>query len=483
MHFRGYHEKIKTGRDHWLERKRRQDAVEQSRKWTREIAHPFSDKTLYLAELQRLSGESEYGLCHSGGDTRQSSRDDRMMEIDGDDGDEDGDGDEDPPPGIRPRLDTLSDIKALMSKSFSTMSVMFDQKSLGTGGEQRRFSSVRSVDPPPQEAGLEDVSSSEDSSSSVAMIRQTQDYLTHLSHDDRLVRLSMIEHQMDTRLAQRAWDKYLLPSFLAEELREMVEEALGFSSFENAQQPTSLQAWNVPLTKAQDTRVKAVLFQGSESDVVVSKYNVELRRRDIRTLDGLTWLNDEVMNFWVSILADHFRRTSQHFYNSFFYSKLTEHGTYTYANVRRWARKFDIFALDRVLMPIHLGNTHWALAVMYVQKRVIRFYDSMHGRGKVVMDHLFHYLKDEHQDKKKSPLPHQDKWHLEAYDETPAQMNGCDCGVFSSSFNAAIAAGVPTSDVHAPLEHVTFHFSQQDMPNMRQYMIWRILQGTLVDSD
>jgi Ulp1 family protease len=40
-----------------------------------------------------------------------------------------------------------------------------------------------------------------------------------------------------------------------------------------------------------------------------------------------------------------------HFFNTFFLLKLTQGGGYNYKNVRRWAKGFDIFALDKVIMP------------------------------------------------------------------------------------------------------------------------------------
>jgi hypothetical protein len=41
------------------------------------------------------------------------------------------------------------------------------------------------------------------------------------------------------------------------------------------------------------------------------------------------------------------------------------------------------------------------------------------------MKNLFEYVKDEHQDKKKLPLPDQDQWRLvRCTHDTPRQLNG-----------------------------------------------------------
>ena len=55
-----------------------------------------------------------------------------------------------------------------------------------------------------------------------------------------------------------------------------------------------------------------------------------------------------------------------HAFNTFFYPKLMKTG---HASLRRWTKKVDLFAMDIVLIPIHLGM-HWCLAVRNNQKYV-----------------------------------------------------------------------------------------------------------------
>jgi Ulp1 family protease len=46
----------------------------------------------------------------------------------------------------------------------------------------------------------------------------------------------------------------------------------------------------------------------------------------------------------------------------------------------------DIFALDKVIFPINIGNTHWARAVIFTKRKTIQYYASMGaGRGKVYL--------------------------------------------------------------------------------------------------
>ena len=46
-------------------------------------------------------------------------------------------------------------------------------------------------------------------------------------------------------------------------------------------------------------------------------------------------------------------------FNTFFYPKLRSNG---YSSVRRWTKKIDIFSVDILLVPVHLG-VHWCLSV------------------------------------------------------------------------------------------------------------------------
>lgn len=50
---------------------------------------------------------------------------------------------------------------------------------------------------------------------------------------------------------------------------------------------------------------------------------------------------------------------SVHAFNTFFFTKLKAAG---YQAVKRWTKKVDVFSVDILLVPIHLG-VHWCLAV------------------------------------------------------------------------------------------------------------------------
>ena len=57
--------------------------------------------------------------------------------------------------------------------------------------------------------------------------------------------------------------------------------------------------------------------------------------------------------------------------------------------MRRWARRFDIFELDNLIVPVHVRSNHWCLAVVFVGEQRIQYYDSLGGGGMDVLNRSF----------------------------------------------------------------------------------------------
>lgn len=91
-----------------------------------------------------------------------------------------------------------------------------------------------------------------------------------------------------------------------------------------------------------DSREQALIqksFGSGPTDEELScAFRIRLKRRDFQTLYGLNWLNDEVVNFYMSLIAD--TCSDVHSYSSFFYPKLISNAGYN--GVRRWTKKVNI---------------------------------------------------------------------------------------------------------------------------------------------
>lgn len=222
----------------------------------------------------------------------------------------------------------------------------------------------------------------------------------------------------------------------------------------------------VTLTPEMEEIIDNALLKGSPNQVLIDKFNTQITRHDISTLDGLNWLNDEVINFYMNLLIERGKNDNYpnvYAFNTFFYPKLLKTG---FASIRRWTKKVDLFSHDLLLIPVHLGM-HWCLATVDFRTKCVRYFDSMLSDNNKCLEALLKYLEDEHQDKKSSPF---DKtgWIAENVKDIPQQMNGSDCGMFACMFAEYLSRDADIT------------FDQQHMPYFRRKMVYEIVNATLL---
>ena len=79
-----------------------------------------------------------------------------------------------------------------------------------------------------------------------------------------------------------------------------------------------------------------------------------------------------------------------HFFNTHFWQSLHDQYNpdlglrekYNYKNIKRWSKKIpgkNIFDLERVFVPISVGDQHWVLGVIHIEKMIIELLDSSIG--------------------------------------------------------------------------------------------------------
>lgn len=214
-------------------------------------------------------------------------------------------------------------------------------------------------------------------------------------------------------------------------------------------------------------------------EVLVEGFNVKITRHHLTTLADSQLLGDEVINFYRELLQEREmnamtqeNRTRQvWFTNTFFITKLTENG-YTYRNVRRYA-KVDIFSLRLMLLPKHTlgGVGHWTCAAINFHDKTITYYDSMGGKGENVLQTLLRYLKDEHENKKHSPLPNPEEYQLISLGNSIPQqsIDSLDCGVFMCQFLNYLS------------NNDAFNFNQSHISNFRMKMCLELFNKQLFD--
>uniref|UniRef100_A0A0N5AY07 ULP_PROTEASE domain-containing protein n=1 Tax=Syphacia muris TaxID=451379 RepID=A0A0N5AY07_9BILA len=210
--------------------------------------------------------------------------------------------------------------------------------------------------------------------------------------------------------------------------------------------------------------IKKVWHSGGPLD---EKFGERITRRDLLTLRGLDWLNDEVINTYLGLICERAKKNCDlpkvYAFSTFFYTSLEQSG---YLKVKRWTRKIDIFSYDIILVPVHLG-AHWCLAVIDFETKCIEYYDSMGGINNQCLHLLKSYLQEESMDKKKEEFS-LDSWEFYCCKDIPHQKNGSDCGMFACKF----------ADFRSRRAQIIF--SQENMPYFRQRMVYEICKKSLM---
>ena len=221
------------------------------------------------------------------------------------------------------------------------------------------------------------------------------------------------------------------------------------------------------LTKEMLAKVKSVFSSGNGREIFVQGFNAEITRSDLATLRDATWLNDEVVNFYFNLLKDRNEKVKEypkvHVFNTFFYPKIVKAG---HASVKRWTRKVDIFAMDLILIPVHLGM-HWCLATVDLKNKQIAYYDSLKGNNTQCLEAIKTYLQNESLDKKKTKFDFTG-WTDVMPKDIPEQLNGCDCGVFMCKY------------AEYKSRSAKFTFTQANMPYFRKRMVYEIVTKQLL---
>ncbi|GFR74319.1 sentrin-specific protease [Elysia marginata] len=212
--------------------------------------------------------------------------------------------------------------------------------------------------------------------------------------------------------------------------------------------------------------VNGALRPGNPNDVLSDAFRLQITRRDMATLAGLNWLNDEVINFYMNMLMERGEKEGQakvYAFNTFFYPKIMSGG---HAAVKRWTKKVDIFSVHFILIPVHLGM-HWCLCVVDMHKKRITYYDSMGAENNQCLQAVLNYINDESVAKKQTPIKKSD-WTLINEEDNPQQLNGSDCGMFMCKY----------------AEYITrqrdLTFTQENMPYFRKRMVYEIISKKLL---
>jgi sentrin-specific protease 1 len=128
-----------------------------------------------------------------------------------------------------------------------------------------------------------------------------------------------------------------------------------------------------PLTPSEEKAVLAIINNPNPNPnmVIRSLFNIDITWSKLLCMQSPMWLNDEVINFFITGLLSQRDvslckifpgRKKSHFFNSFFIEKLlVDSKGYNFDNVKHWSKQFNLLDLDKVIIPINISNYHWTL--------------------------------------------------------------------------------------------------------------------------
>ena len=75
-------------------------------------------------------------------------------------------------------------------------------------------------------------------------------------------------------------------------------------------------------------------------------------------------------------------RRSSLFISTQFLNKLYwDTNAYCYNEVKRWTKRHNVFTMDKLVFPLFRDGNHWALVVIYPQRKQIHYFDSLSYDG------------------------------------------------------------------------------------------------------
>ncbi|KAG5365906.1 Ubiquitin-like-specific protease 1 [Yarrowia sp. B02] len=208
------------------------------------------------------------------------------------------------------------------------------------------------------------------------------------------------------------------------------------------------------------------LWRSSPRNVIIDKFRIDIKGDDIHKLKDGKWLNDNVINFYFSMISERSKKAEGKLpvigcMVTQFFKNLQEKG---YSGVARWAKRagIDVTKADYVFFPLNLNNNHWCLAVLDNVNKQIRQHDSLSGDGTRNLHIIKDYLRQEAEKMHPGSGSMFDDYEIVPRAESPQQYNGVDCGVFTCQNIELMARNAPLS------------YSQEDMPTVRRRIVYEV---------
>jgi len=224
-------------------------------------------------------------------------------------------------------------------------------------------------------------------------------------------------------------------------------------------------------------RVQSLWENGDPEETLSTIGTVYLSRHDFGTLKDGEWLNDKVIDAYMTLIMQRSQENPTfpkvYAFSTYFYTALQSQG---YSKVARWTSNIDVFSYDVLLLPVY-SNDHWSLIAFDRKRNHFAYFDSMafsdvyHSNfvSKYHTRNFASYLVDESMNKRKVPYDRHGA-KIIRFKKIPTQGNLTDCGLFLCTY----AENMMRDNFR------TFVFDQSDLQYLRFKMCYELGVGHLI---
>ena len=190
--------------------------------------------------------------------------------------------------------------------------------------------------------------------------------------------------------------------------------------------------------------------------------NIPITTRSLQRVLSDGYIDDEVVNGYLSLLNRQQHHTNSHCMHTSFFDFLynpsgairyLEANCLHYNNAKRYTDNIDIFTLHNWTVPVFLGSRtsgHWTLLNANMMTKEVRYYDSLGCGGRQYAEALCEFIREEWRSKKQGEAP---TWTSLGSDASvPHQGATNDCAIYSLLFAHAIHQNLPVSTSHFSID-------------------------------
>jgi len=181
------------------------------------------------------------------------------------------------------------------------------------------------------------------------------------------------------------------------------------------------------------------VFQRDSRASVAKAFDNYVQVVDLRRLREGNWLNDNLINFYLAMLAEAY--DDVFVFPTFFMTYLLHRN---FEDAKKWSRLPEVNILNYrlLIVPVHL-KSHWILLTVNNVARTFSIYDSLGDQNLAVGVAMLHVLEQEVAAHGERPR----KYRLVEPGDIPQQTNTDDCGVFVLLYARKILRGQPIQTI------------------------------------